>query len=429
MLRYDSRPIFAECKQSTCLSFDNFKLVVKQYLVSKMSDNWANAWKQEIDKLASQNLLRELHLSIPQRIGKRSLIDLSSNDYLGLANDERLIEALIEGAKRWGVGARASRLIVGHSEAHRVLEERLADLKGTEAALVFPSGYQTNAGLISALVSRHDMVLADRLCHASILDGVRMSGAKLDRFRHNDLSDLEKHLLESKRRTLVVTESVFSMDGDVAPLPEILDLTVRYGALLVIDEAHATGVMGDRGSGAWGHFGLPTGPEVPVVLMGTLSKALGCQGGFVCGSRLVVDYLINRCRAFIYSTGLSPALAWAAVKALEISETDSDLRNALHANIDLFRSSLSRFISQGSSETRTAIIPVIVGDAAGCVTLSRQLEQRGILALPVRPPTVPEGSSRLRLTVTAAHRPGDLQHAAEVILGEIGKEPIEDNET
>jgi len=395
-----------------------------------MSRSWNDVWLREVNKLTDRDLLRALRLSRPGASGTRylddhPLIDLSSNDYLGLAGDERLTEALVEGAARWGGGARASRLIVGHTEAHQILEWRLASLKGTESALVFPSGYQTNVGLLSTLVDRHDAVIADRLSHASIIDGIRLSGARLERFRHNDLDDLEKRLSESTRRTVVVTESVFSMDGDVAPLPEILDLSVRYGALLVVDEAHATGVLGARGGGAWEHFGLPTDPDVPVVLMGTLSKALGCQGGFICGSRSLIDYLVNRCRAFIYSTGLSPAVVWAAVKALDIMETDTALRKALHTNVSLLRTSLSCVALEENREPATAILPVIIGDAAECVAVSHRLVERGVLAFPVRPPTVPEGRSRLRLTVTAVHRSEDLEHAATAILEELTRKSNE----
>jgi 8-amino-7-oxononanoate synthase len=305
-------------------------------------------------------------------------------------------------------------MIVGHTEAHAVLEDRLATLKRTEASLVFASGYQANVGLFSALVGRHDVVAADRLCHASILDGIRLSGAKLERFRHNDPEHLEGILSATKRRALVATESIFSMDGDVAPLPQILDTVARHGALLVVDEAHATGVLGERGGGAWDHFALPTGPDVPVVLMGTLSKAVGCQGGFVCGPRLLIEYLVNRCRSFIFSTGLSPALAWASVRALEILVTDRERREALRSNARLLRSSLARHLRPGH-EPPTPIIPLIVGDANKSMDMSRRLLTRGILTIAVRPPTVPEGTSRLRLTVSAAHCPEDLTRAAKAI--------------
>lgn len=388
-----------------------------------MSGGWREKWRKELEGLAEQDLLRRLRVSITRVSGHRFVedsesVDLSSNDYLGLALDERVREALAEGAARWGAGATASRMIVGHTEAHTVLEERLATLKGTEAALVFASGYQANVGLFSALANRHDVVVADRLCHASILDGIRLSGARLERFRHNDPDHLEEILSATNRRAIVATESIFSMDGDIAPLPEILDRVERHGALLVVDEAHATGVLGERGAGAWDHFALPTGPDVPVVLMGTLSKAVGCQGGFVCGSRLLIDHLVNRCRSFIFSTGLSPALVWASVKALEILMTDQERRDALSSNARLLRSRLARHLRPEHGQP-TPILPVIIGEASKSMAVSKRLLDRGILTVAVRPPTVPEGTSRLRLTVSAVHRPEDLVRAAEAIAEEL----------
>ncbi|MFH1737765.1 MAG: 8-amino-7-oxononanoate synthase [bacterium] len=385
-----------------------------------MSRKWPEIWENELQGLMERDLLRQLRQSAPRPAGRRHIaeldcIDLSSNDYLGLAGDRRVIEALADGAGKWGAGATASRMIVGHTEAHMVLEQRLAALKGTEAALVYASGYQTNLGLFPALISRHDVAIADRLCHASILDGIQLSGAKLERFRHNDPDHLEKILSATNRRALVVTESVFSMDGDVAPLPEILERVIKHGALLVVDEAHATGVLGDRGAGAWEYFNLPVGPDVPVVLMGTLSKAVGCQGGFICGQRRLIDYLVNRSRSFIFSTGLSPALAWASVKALDILTTDRERRATLQANTDLLRS----YFDDSGPPGITPIIPVIVGDARKSMEVSKRLLARNVLTVAVRPPTVPEGTSRLRMTVSAVHCPEDLRSSAEIIKEEI----------
>ena len=386
-----------------------------------MRNLWVETWRTELQRLEEQDLLRTLRLSHPcghgrRRIGENEYIDLSSNDYLGLANDPRIVAALHEGAERWGVGATASRMLAGHTEAHRALEERLASLKGTEAALVYPSGFQANIGLFSGLAGRHDLVIADRLCHASILDGIRLSGAKLERFRHNDVAHLEAMLQSAGRESIVATESVFSMEGDTAPLPEILEIVTRYDALLIVDEAHATGIFGKQGAGMWEECHLPTGPDVPVILMGTISKALGCQGGFVCGPRTLIDYLLNRSRSFIFSTGMSPALAWAAVRALEIAVVEKERRQKVLHNAELLCSLVGH---TPAKEPHTPIIPVLIGDAERTMRISGRLLDRGILAGAIRPPSVPDGTSRLRLSVSAAHRPEDLRHAAGVVQEEI----------
>jgi len=277
---------------------------------------------QELENLASQELRRFLtpvQEALPGgrvRVGDRVLLNLSSNDYLGLSQDPRLIAAARDAAARWGVGAGASRLVVGHLALHEEVEDRLAAFKGTEAAVIFSTGYMANVGAISALVGSGDTVFCDRLNHASIYDGIKLSGANLARFPHRDLNRLEDLLQKAgSGRRLIVTDSVFSVDGDLAPLQEIVDLKDRYGAWLMVDEAHATGVLGTQGAGLSAALGLTPRVEVH---MGTFSKALGSLGGFVAGSRRLIEYLHNRARSFIYSTAMPPPVLGAIAAALDI---------------------------------------------------------------------------------------------------------------
>jgi 8-amino-7-oxononanoate synthase len=328
------------------------------------------------------------------------LINFSSNDYLGLANDPRLRDAAIAAMKEFGVGAGASRLISGTQSPHLQLESALAKWKGTEAALTFSSGYATALGTIPALVSKGDVVVLDKLCHASLIDGTKLSGALIRVFPHNHLGKLESHLQWSRRehprkRILIVTESVFSMDGDLAPLREIIDLKKQFGALLLLDEAHAVGVLGSNGRGLAAAENLNDDVDVQ---MGTLSKALGVSGGYICGSRTLIDWLINRARSFIYSTAPPPSVAGAARAAVDFlaSSEGEKRRELLWRNIDIVREALSL-------KAESAIVPWIIGDEKAAVQMAASLRAEGFFVPAIRYPTVAKASARLRMTVTAAH--------------------------
>ena len=366
-----------------------------------MSDIFA----QQLEALRARSLNRDLReIESAQgpllNLGGRRLINFSSNDYLGLANDLRLRKAAVTAIENFGVGAGASRLISGTQSPHVGLEKALAKWKETEAALVFSSGYGAAIGTIPALATKIDVVLLDKLCHASLIDGAKLSGAILRVFRHNDVAKLQSHLEWACRahpngRILIVTESVFSMDGDRAPLREIVELKRKFGALLLLDEAHAVGVIGPSGRGLGAEENLDREVDVQ---MGTLSKALGVSGGYICGSRNLIDWLINRARSFIFSTAPPAALAAAAVAALEFISSDEgkERRQQLWRNIDIFRSRLSL-------KSESAILPWIVGQEKAALDLSKNLKAQGFFVPAIRYPTVARGAARLRITVTAAH--------------------------
>jgi 8-amino-7-oxononanoate synthase len=348
------------------------------------------------------------------RVAGQNLLNLSSNDYLGLSQDPRLIDAAQAAAARWGTGAGASRLVVGHLALHEAVEARLADFKGTEAAVIFPTGYMANVGTISALVGPGDAIFCDRLNHASIYDGLKLSGAALQRFPHRDLNRLEDLLREAggARRRLVVTDSVFSVDGDLAPLKDLVTLKARYGAWLMIDEAHATGVLGARGAGLAEAEGVSREVDIH---MGTFSKALGSQGGYVAGDRRLVDYLHNRARSFIYSTALAPPVLGAIDQALEIVIREPERRRHLLDEAEKFRRSLlAAGLDILGSETQ--IIPVLVGDNARTLQFAAELRAQGLMAVALRPPTVPPGRARVRFSLSAAHGREDLTRARETIV-------------
>lgn len=379
---------------------------------------------QELEKLTSQDLRRSLTTveeALPGgrvRVDGRVLLNLSSNDYLGLSQEPRLIAAAREAAARWGVGAGSSRLVVGHLALHEEVEARLAEFKGTEAAVIFSTGYMANLGTISALVGPGDTVFCDRLNHASIYDGIKLSGANLARFPHRDLDRLEALLQKADAgRRLIVTDSVFSVDGDLASLKDLVELKDRYGACLMVDEAHATGVLGHRGAGLAAALGLTQRVEVH---MGTLSKAMGSLGGFVAGDRRLIDFLHNRARSFIYSTALPPPVLGAIAAALDIVTQEPERRRYLLTEAERFRHTLTQagFDILGSE---TQIVPVLAGDNARTLRLAAQLRQRGLMAVALRPPTVPPGRSRVRFSLSAAHTSEDLAEARQAIL-EVGRE-------
>ena len=376
-----------------------------------------------LEELDSYGLRRRLRLiSGPQ--GPRVVLDgqpvllLCSNNYLGLADHPRVREAAAEAAMRWGVGAGASRLISGNMKLHRRLEERLADFKGYEAALLFGSGYLANSGAIAALARRGEIVFSDELNHASIIDGCRLARAETFIYRHRDVEHLAWGLRGAGRRaSLIVSDGVFSMDGDVAPLEELMDLAHRHDCRLMIDEAHATGALGPGGRGSVAAAGLSE--EVDVVV-GTLGKALGCYGAYVCASNEIVEFLINTARPFIYSTAPPPPVVAAAVAALDLLAGHPHWPERLQANSRVLREALeAEGLELGDSETQ--IIPVMVGDAAKTMEFCEEAIERGVFAQGIRPPTVPNGSSRLRLAVMSTHRATELQRAARQI-GEAARE-------
>jgi 8-amino-7-oxononanoate synthase len=354
----------------------------------------------------------------------REVLNFSSNNYLGLANHPTLRAAGKEAIDRYGCGSGASRLISGNMRLHEELEDKIAELKGTEAALVFNSGFQANTGILSTLVGEGDVILSDALNHASIIDGCRLARAKISVYGHCDLDQLEHGLkaAPSGSRKLIVTESLFSMDGDEAPLIDIVDLAERHGAIVMVDEAHATGVFEPNGAGLVAKLGL--GHRV-LVQMGTLGKALGGFGAYVAGSTALRELLINRCRSFIFTTSLPPAVVAVAIAAIEIVKKEPERRQALWNNCRLLRSGL-KSAGHRLGNSRSQILPLMIGDATRCMRLSEDLLQHGLFAQGIRPPTVPPGTSRLRVTLMATHTPEHIEQALNVFK-EIAEEPkIED---
>ena len=341
----------------------------------------------------------------------RRLLNLSSNDYLGLASHPAVIEAAAQAAKR-GAGSTSARLVTGTDATYRQLEARLAEFQGTEAALVFGSGYLANLGTIAALVGRGDSVFSDRLNHASIVDGCRLSRATIHRYGHRDVDELESMLRRAgSGQKLIVTESVFSMDGDVAPLEEIVELKERYGAALLVDEAHADGVFGPRGEGMAYELGVADGVDLHV---GTFGKAFGAYGAYVAGRDVWIRYLVNAARSFVFTTGLPPAIVGAVGAALELVQEADEPRRRLLANAERFRERLADLgLDTGASTTQ--IVPVVVGESQAALELGRALEEAGVLAVPIRPPTVPRGSARLRFSLSAPHTDTELAQVVEAL--------------
>jgi 8-amino-7-oxononanoate synthase len=378
------------------------------------------ALTQELNALEARSLRRRLRVVdevLPGgkvRVGGKILLNLSSNDYLGLAQDPRLISAAQAAAGRWGAGAGASRLVVGHLGLHEAVEAHLAAFKGTAAAVIFPTGYMANVGTISALMGPRDVIFSDRLNHASIYDGIKLSGATLQRFPHRDLNRLEQLLQQAgaARRRLIITDSVFSVDGDVAPLADLVALKARYGAWLMIDEAHATGVLGSKGAGLAEALGLTQEVDIH---MGTFSKALGSQGGYVAGDRRLVDYLHNRARSFIYSTALAPPVLGAIDQALKIVVQEPERRRYLSRESEAFRwDLLAAGLDLLGSETQ--IIPVLAGENERTLKFAAALKDQGLMAVALRPPTVPPGKARVRFSLSAAHSQEDLLAARQIVV-------------
>ncbi|MBH3471373.1 8-amino-7-oxononanoate synthase [Pseudomonas putida] len=334
------------------------------------------------------------------------LLAFCSNDYLGLANHPEVIAAWQAGAERWGVGGGASHLVVGHSTPHHQVEEALAELTGRPRALLFSTGYMANLGAITALVGQGDTVLQDRLNHASLLDGGLLSGARFNRYLHNDPASLASRLEKAVGNTLVVTDGVFSMDGDVADLPALAKVARARGAWLMVDDAHGLGTLGAQGGGIVEHFGL--GLEDVPVLIGTLGKACGTAGAFVAGSEALIETLVQFARPYVYTTSQPPALACATLKSLELLRRETWRREHLTALIRQFREGAQQ-IGLALMHSPTPIQPIMIGDSAQALRLSRMLRERGLLVTAIRPPTVPAGSARLRVTLSAAHSEAQVQ--------------------
>lgn len=345
----------------------------------------------------------------------KEYIDFSSNDYLGLSTHPVLKDYAVKATKELGTSASASRLLSGDLDIHHTLEEKTAKFKGKESALVFNSGYQANVGIISALCRRGDAIFSDRLNHASIVDGILLSGAKLFRFAHNDPEHLE-FLLKAQRQkcknSLIITETIFSMDGDRAPLERIVKLKERYNSVMLVDEAHATGIFGENGQGVVEEDGLTDKVEL---IMGTFSKALGSFGAYIACSQTMKDYLINSSKSFIYSTALPPSVINANIASLDIIREEPFRRKSLLENADYFRTELKThgFDVKGLSQ----IVPLIIGDGRQTVKLSEELRKRNCWVLPIRPPTIPEGQARLRFSITYNH----TKEMLKKLLGDIYK--------
>jgi len=372
---------------------------------------------QRLEELRDSGHYRRLRLvESPQgpevTLDGEPVVLLCSNNYLGLADHSAVRCAASDAAMKWGAGAGASRLISGTMPPHRELEQRLAEFKGTDSALLFGSGYLANAGTIAALVGRDEVIFSDELNHASVIDGCRLARAETFVYRHGDVEHLRWGMRRAgDRAALIVTDGVFSMDGDVAPLPELADLAKRHRCRLLVDEAHGTGCIGPGGRGAVAEAGL--GDEVDVIV-GTLGKALGAYGAYVCGSAQLTEYLLNTARPFIFSTALPPAVVAGASAALELLVERPKRVDKLAANAEALRESLA---AEGLDvgDSRTQILPVMVGGAKRAMALSEAALERGVFAQAIRPPTVPEGTSRLRLTAIATHKVGELRRAAKLI--------------
>lgn len=369
---------------------------------------------EELKQIKDKNLFRiltELQSGQSPEIiiaGKRYIL-LASNSYLGLTTDPKVKDAAQRALEKYGTGSGGSRLVSGSSDLHRELEDRIADFKKTEAAILFSSGYLANVGAISALVGPGDVIYSDELNHASIIDGCRLSHAEIKIYKHCDVEHLGSLISSDKSRNkkLIVTDTVFSMDGDLAPLPELVELAEKYGCMLMIDEAHATGVLGKRGSGATEYFSVED--RVPIV-MGTLSKAVGSLGGYVAGSRTLIDFLRNRARTYIFDTSLPASSLAASQAAIDIIEFEPERRKYLWYLIEKFKSGLKN-IGLELLTSHSAVIPVLIGEAQPTLDFARLLRENGVFTPAVRPPSVPPGKCRIRATLMATHEEEHIELA------------------
>ena len=351
----------------------------------------------------------------------KEVINLSSNNYLGLTTNPKLRKAAIEATRKYGVGSGAVRTITGTMKIHMELEEQIARFKKVEACVVFQSGFTANAGTVSAILGKEDLIISDELNHASIIDGCRLSRATIKVFKHKDLADCERVLKETENwpgKKLLITDGVFSMEGDIADLPALCELAERFNCIMMVDDAHSSGVLGARGRGTIDHCGVHGRVDIQV---GTLSKAIGAIGGYVCGSKDLIEFLYHRARPFLFSTSHPPSVTATCQAAFELldSEAGEKLIKKLWSNTKFFKRKLKKLgFKTGASET--PITPILVGDAGKAFEFSRELFAEGVLAMAIGFPTVPEGKARLRTIVTATHKRADLERAAEII-GRVGK--------
>jgi glycine C-acetyltransferase len=350
----------------------------------------------------------------------KEVINLSSNNYLGLTTHPKLRRAAIEATRKYGVGSGAVRTITGTMKIHMELEEQMARFKKVEACVVFQSGFAANAGTVSAILGKEDLIISDELNHASIIDGCRLSRATIKVFKHKDLADCERVLKETENwpgKKLLITDGVFSMEGDIADLPKLCDLAERFNCIMMVDDAHSSGVLGSRGRGTIDHCGVHGRVDIQV---GTLSKAIGAIGGYVCGSKDLIEFLYHRARPFLFSTSHPPSVTATCMAAFELldSESGEKLIKKLWANTKFFKNELKK-LGFKTGESETPITPIMVGDAGKAFEFSRELFTEGVLAMAIGFPTVPEGKARLRTIVTATHKRADLERAAEII-GRVG---------
>jgi len=372
----------------------------------------------ELKKIKESGLYRKLNIlegaqGPHVKIKGRTYISFCSNNYLGLANHPEVVKAVKDAVGKYGWGAGASRLVSGNTELHQALEDEISKFKRKEAAIVFPTGYMANIGTICSLVSSGDLVICDKLNHASIIDGCRLSGATFRVYPHRDVGKLENILKNSKGypRKLIVTDTVFSMDGDLVPLPDIVRIAHEYNAMVMVDEAHGTGVFGENGRGVVEHFNLDKKVNI---IMGTLSKAVGSLGGFVTGNSDLISYLRNKARTFMYTTALPPAACAASIAGIKLIQRDRSLRESLWRNVHYVKERL-KLLNLNVTSLESPIIPIIIGNAKKAVDISGFLFESGILIPAIRPPTVPDESSRLRVTIMATHTRADLDRLLDVL--------------
>lgn len=372
--------------------------------------------EQELANLKEQGLYREPRTLSGEQKAKsiydgKNVINLSSNNYLGLANHPSLVEAAIKATQELGVGSGAVRTIAGQMDLHQEFEAKLAKFKNVEACLVFQSGFTANSGTVSSILGKEDTIISDELNHASIIDGSRLSRAQIKVYPHADMDGLRSKLQESDgRRKMIVTDGVFSMDGDIAPLPEIVELAREFGAILMVDDAHASGVLGENGRGTVDHYGLHGKVDIQV---GTLSKAIGVVGGYVAGPQKLIDYLIQRARPILFSTSHPPAVTAASMAAIDLLLEQPSLIDQLWDNTEFFRKGLQN-LGFDTGASATPIIPVIVGDERKAMELADELFKEGVFAQGIAFPTVPKGRARVRTIITATHSTSDLQAALDI---------------
>ena len=389
-----------------------------------ITENRTQFLADELEQMRRQGLFRPLRVLDSAQdteviVDGNRVLNLSSNNYLGLTTHPQLKTAMIDATEKWGAGSGAVRTIAGTMTVHEDLERRLAEFKHTEASLVFQSGFTANLGVLQSLVKEGDVIISDELNHASIIDGIRLSKAERSIFKHRDMDDLERHLEQhrDKRVKLVVTDGVFSMDGDIAPLPSIVERAERFGALVMVDDAHASGVLGKNGRGSVNHFGLDGRVDLQ---MGTLSKAIGVLGGYVAGPQTVRDFLIHRARPFLFSTSHPPGVAAACIAAIDVLLAEPERIDRLWKNTKRFKDGLKRLgFETGASET--PITPVIVGKGAVAMDFSDRLFKRGVFAQGIGFPTVAEGRARIRTIVTSMHTDAQLDRALDAFAS-AGKE-------